>query len=141
MLGKAADHTPASAAVEPRTLCCCCFIFRMKRANSLNVLNVGGREKQDSVQVRRLLHQRLLALNWWNRPHWLPPLLCLSGSSAKPFGRHPRPKLQHAEPDQTRFAGREQLTHPDKTPRRLFLHQLLLFNREPDQRYDNRPGK
>uniref|UniRef100_H2SZA5 Kinesin light chain n=1 Tax=Takifugu rubripes TaxID=31033 RepID=H2SZA5_TAKRU len=36
----------------------------MKRANSLNVLNVGGREKQDSVQVRRLLHDRLLALNW-----------------------------------------------------------------------------
>lgn len=30
-----------------------CPIFRMKRANSLNVLNVGARESQDGAQVRR----------------------------------------------------------------------------------------
>lgn len=55
MLGRPVELTPASAATDSSTLCCCCLIFRMKRANSLNVLNVGGREKQDSVQVRRLV--------------------------------------------------------------------------------------
>ncbi len=30
-----------------------CSVFRMKRANSLNVLNVGARDSQDGSQVRR----------------------------------------------------------------------------------------
>lgn len=36
-----------------------CPVVRMKRANSLNVLNVGARETQDGAQVRTellLLH-------------------------------------------------------------------------------------
>lgn len=32
-----------------------CPVLRMKRANSLNVLNVGTRESQDGTQVSRLL--------------------------------------------------------------------------------------
>lgn len=32
-----------------------CPVFRMKRANSLNVLNVGVRESQDGSEVSRLL--------------------------------------------------------------------------------------
>lgn len=31
-----------------------CPVFRMKRANSLNVLNAGTRESQDGAQVSRL---------------------------------------------------------------------------------------
>lgn len=32
-----------------------CPIFRMKRANSLNVLNVGAGESQDGSEVSKLL--------------------------------------------------------------------------------------
>lgn len=60
------------------------------------------------------------------------------GSSAEPFDRQSRPKLKHAEPDQTRFARREQLAHTNarhlQMSRWLLSHQLLLFIQRPDQR-------
>lgn len=35
-----------------------CPVVRMKRANSLNVLNVGAKETQDGAQVRTELFKR-----------------------------------------------------------------------------------
>lgn len=67
MLGKPAVLRPMLAAISLLSNVLFFLVFRMKRANSLNVLNVGGREKQDSVQVRRQAVQQLLALKWWHQ--------------------------------------------------------------------------
>lgn len=58
MLGTPADLRPVLAAIpflSSMLEYIFFLLFRMKRANSLNMLNVGGRAKQDSVQVRSLL--------------------------------------------------------------------------------------
>lgn len=60
MLGRSADLRPVLKGMASSQIPVCCnffIIFRMKRANSLNVLNVGVRQKQDSVQVRRLVNE------------------------------------------------------------------------------------